>query len=926
MQSCPNCSSAVAEASRFCASCGSPVDADATYVRSGPAATPSGPTVTVGTPRRTGVSTPLTTSPAGQDVYVAGTLLADRYRVIGLLGKGGMGEVYRADDLKLGQPVALKFLPRDLSGDAVRLDRLMDEVRAARQVAHPNVCRVYDAGEADGRQFLTMEYIDGEDLATSIRRIGRFPVDKGLEVARQLCAGLAAVHERGLLHRDLKPANVMLDGRGKVRLTDFGLALRLTDDVGPVRSGQANGVTGGVVDVAGTPAYMAPELLAGNPATVHSDIYALGLVLYEVFSGRRAFDATTIAGLRQQQVSGELPFLSSSTGAIDPVIEEVVLRCLDKNPAARPASAISVAARLPGGDPLAAALAAGETPSPAMVAAAGESGGLRPRVAVACLVGFFVLSAAVVGLIGQYGFTRFVPLDFPPDVLANKAQEMLGRFGYSAKPVGTAHGLFWNHEYINYVTRAERMPNRWAPMREGRETGIVFWYRASPRTLAAHEYFAIGVANGRVDIDDPSGQEPDQQRLWLSSAGRLVRFEAMPPAIEPSSTTPSASVDWRVLFEASGLDLAAFKATDPTWTPPSWGDLRAAWVESRPAVTGAALRVEAAAWRGRPTFFRVVQPWTAGQGQAAPPKTAATRAAEAIAIGILLALVGGTVLLAKYNLGHGRGDLRGASRLAVFVGTLMLLGWAIEASHVATLWEVALFILGFSHALLAASLVWLLYVALEPVVRRQWPHTIISWSRMLTGRLRDPIVGRDLLVGAFCGALFGLIQWAECAAKTYVGVEPGPILTTLDPLLGSRFLASAAISHLYSAIVNTMGLFVLIFLLRLLLRRDWLAGGSLVVIVTLASMVGKDLPLLVAAFNIAALLVFVTLLFRFGLVAVAVANFVAAALSTGFPMSMEFSRWYGGPTIVALLALSAIAVYGYRLSQERARISSAVRG
>ena len=274
-----------AEASRFCAACGSPIDADATYVKPGSAAAPSGPTVTATTPRRAGLSTP-DTPPAGQDVYVAGTLLADRYRVIGLLGKGGMGEVYRADDLKLGQPVALKFLPRDLSGDRARLARLMDEVRAARQVAHPNVCRVYDAGEADGRHFLTMEYIDGEDLATSIRRIGRFPEDKGLEIARQLCAGLAAVHERGLLHRDLKPANVMLDGRGKVRLTDFGLA---SEAAGPT----------GAAETAGTPAYMAPELLAGKPATVQSDIYALGLVMYEVFSGRRAFDATTIAGLRQ---------------------------------------------------------------------------------------------------------------------------------------------------------------------------------------------------------------------------------------------------------------------------------------------------------------------------------------------------------------------------------------------------------------------------------------------------------------------------------------------------------------------------------------------------------------------------------------------------------------------------------------------------
>jgi serine/threonine protein kinase len=135
-----------------------------------------------------------------------------------------MGEVYRADDLKLGQPVALKFLPSSLEADPVRLAQFLSEVRLARQVAHKNVCRMYDVGEVDGLPFLTMEYVDGEDLASLLRRIGRLPEDKALDLARQLCAGLAAAHEKGILHRDLKPANVMIDGQGQVRITDFGLA------------------------------------------------------------------------------------------------------------------------------------------------------------------------------------------------------------------------------------------------------------------------------------------------------------------------------------------------------------------------------------------------------------------------------------------------------------------------------------------------------------------------------------------------------------------------------------------------------------------------------------------------------------------------------------------------------------------------------
>ncbi len=145
-----------------------------------------------------------------------GTVISDRYRIIGLVGRGGMGEVYRADDLKLGQPVALKFLPQKLAGDDERRERFLDEVRAARTVSHPNVCRVWDIGESDGQQFISMEFVDGEDLASLLRRIGRAPREKAAQIARQLCTRLAAAHEEGVLHRDLKPANVMI-GRARPR-------------------------------------------------------------------------------------------------------------------------------------------------------------------------------------------------------------------------------------------------------------------------------------------------------------------------------------------------------------------------------------------------------------------------------------------------------------------------------------------------------------------------------------------------------------------------------------------------------------------------------------------------------------------------------------------------------------------------------------
>src|SRR3984885_3954853 len=318
-------------------------------------------------------SPPPSSSTPEEGRFPAGTVLAGRYRILGLLGHGGMGEVYRAHDQILNQAVALKFLAHDRMDEAA-LTRFRNEVRIARQVSHPNVCRVYDIGSIEGQHFLSMEYLDGEDLDSLIRRIGRLPQDKAIEFTRKICAGLAAAHERGVLHRDLKPANIMIDGRGQVRIMDFGLAALAAEiPLSDLRSG--------------TPAYMSPEQKAGKEVTTRSDLYSLGLVLYEMFTGKR----------RSSEQSSPTEIVRD----LDPAIDRIILRCLEEEPRRRPSSALSVAMALPGADPIAAALAAGETPSPEMVAASGEKEGFSTRTAARCFAAALVLLVVVALLSGR---------------------------------------------------------------------------------------------------------------------------------------------------------------------------------------------------------------------------------------------------------------------------------------------------------------------------------------------------------------------------------------------------------------------------------------------------------------------------------------------------------------------------------------------
>jgi serine/threonine-protein kinase len=836
--------------------------------------------------------------------FVPGTVLEERYRIVALAGRGGMGEVYRAEDLKLGQTVALKFLPESLAQDGAALARFHREVRIARQVSHPNVCRVFDIGEADGLQFLSMEYVDGEDLATLLRRIGRLPSDKATEVARQICAGLAAAHDQGLIHRDLKPANVMIDGRGKVRITDFGLA----GAAGSFRPEESS---------AGTPAYMAPEQLAGKDATVQSDIYALGLVLYEVFTGKRAFDAKTLADLRTAHEHSAPTHPSLLVKDMDPLVERVILRCLDKDPTKRPASALQVAAALPGGDPLAAALAAGETPSPEMVAAAGSSEGISPRFVWICI------AVVALGLVFEFAISghsrlyRTVNLPKPPEVLAERAREILRDAGYTTAPRASATGFDLDGDYLAYVERNDKSATRWFHV----PGAVQFWYRQSPDYMLPQQILNEGSAQGRVTASDPPLSDPGMAVVLLDPEGHLIYLRVVPKRREPREVPAVKEPDWNKLLTAAGFDPAKCQRVDSIWTPPNYADARAAWKAPMPERPDLTLRIEAAALRGQPEYFYVTGPWTPGLNDAASTTNTQQHVQEIFALCILTALLVGGFVLARMNIKAGRGDRHGAFRLAAFVFCVCEATWLVGAHHTtAIVTEAVSLTLSLCWASLAALFMCMLYLALEPFVRRRMPEILISWSRLLSGQFKDPLVGRDLLAGTALALLAQVIGDLSFPVALWRGTAtPNPDRSAFAILDGGRIIVARFLAQLNNALFNGLALMFVLVVVQMLViligRREklsrWIAGGAFVIIWG-ARAVAQHGPVLdTYVLNTAVLVLIVFMMLRFGILATATFIFVSGIL--GAPLTTDSSAWYAWMGWLSVAVIAGIVVYGVRI-------------
>ena len=415
--------------------------------------------------------------------------------------------------------------------------------------------------------------------------------------------------------------------------------------------------------------------------------------------------------------------------------------------------------------------------------------------------------------------------------------------------------------------------------------------------------------------------------MQLDPQGRLLQLEIVPPQVDSAAWLPPPP-DWTPLFTAAELDRSRFQPAPAEWTPPVYCDTRAAWVAPDPARPGVQLRVEAGAYRGSPNYFQVIGPWTRPARMQPRPTTTGERVGQAIGVLVVFGLLVGGVLLARRHMRSGHGDRRGAWRLAVYIFALSMASWVLTENHTTNLqdeWRMLILALGLS--LFLAAILWVLYVALEPYVRRRWPDSLISWNRLLGGRLRDPRLGRDVLVGMLAGVALNLVGVLQYFLPRWLGMPPGsPITGGLDCLRGPGYALSVLFDAQPNTIFMPMALVLVMLLFRGLLRRQSLAVGAVMLLFTFLVGAGGESPATDFPIAAAVMGILIFLLFRFGLLAAIVAAFFSA-LVQNYPATTDFSAWYAWLMLLVIAVAGGLALYAVRaatggVALERPRASS----
>ena len=630
-------------------------------------------------------------------------------------------------------------------------------------------------------------------------------------------------------------------------------------------------------------------------------------MLYELFTGRRAFDAKNMPELLRQRDEGPIP-PSQLVRELDPAIDRAILRCLERDPADRPSSALGVAAALPGGDPLAAALAAGETPSPDMVAASGSTSALAPLPALACLAISLAGLIALGTLSDRTLLTSHVPLDKPPAVLIERARDVSRALGYTDTAADWAWGFHSAEDYLRFARERSDGAATRERLRAGHPAALIFWFRTSPRSMVPNE------TEEQVTLDDPPLTVSGMRSLTIDTAGHLVDFHAVPPQVE-GDVASTAKTDWRALFALAGLDMSQFTSTDSRWLPFTFGDERAAWEGPLPGWSEHRLRVEAAAYRGRPVYFQTIAPWTRAYRMQEEP-ISASRVWRTRIVGIMLiGVLGLAALVARHHVRKGRGDRRGAVSLATVVLACAMIAWVIGSRHFADVGEeMDRFFAAIGSALFTAGLLWVLYLALEPYVRTLWPGTLVGWSRLLAGGFRDPRVGRDVLLGGMFGVVIVLLRNIDHLMRPVLGFpQLQPRVPNVSLLEGIDRVVTILLQLVFGAVFNSLWIVFAFVAINLIVRKAWITAilvGGFLMVTSMPSIVEAPPIWLGALFSLFVVSAILFIVFRFGLLATITMFFVNFALSNAV-LTLDTTKWFFPASATMLLVVAALIGYGF---------------
>ncbi|MEO5937325.1 MAG: hypothetical protein ABIP81_08930, partial [Terriglobales bacterium] len=604
------------------------------------------------------------------------------------------------------------------------------------------------------------------------------------------------------------------------------------------------------------------------------------------------------AELRRSRAEGMAKLPSSMSADTDPAVERAILRCLAEDPKKRPANALQLAAALPGGDPLMAAIAAGETPSPELVAAAGgEEAGIAPRTAAAALVVIVVALALLVPLSRKASVFGLAPNVKSPDALADRAQELAKMFGYTEPPVERASMVLSTY-HLRYSAMRDPSPARYRDLSTSEPGPHRFAYRQSPEALEPPSPLR------GVNANDLPMDTPGMVKVLLDGHGHLVTFEAVPPA-EAIESEQTARVDWSRLLAQTSLNLAALKPVPAKQVPPFAYDERLEWEGTW---GGGPAQITAAGFRGRPVSFEITGVW-AQKATRLPPN----RRAE-IMVMIFVLVVFGFVpaiagLMARRNLRLGRSDTKGALRLALFVGACNAMALLSLGGYHLNLWIVVQIAARLGVAVLAALVVWVCYVALEPLTRRRTPELLVSWMRLLDGRWTDPRVGRDVLIGLVIGCTLPVFAYGLVALPWWINV---PGVVPLAPIFTVNWWASVTMLLIGATPLISLAILFLLALIQAIFQRPWVLFIA-VFLLTLPGVIFDqhlNLPFALVYSTLSSIAVFL-LITRVGPLALSVATLAALLLWTT-PLDFYADAWYWPQSATIVGLLLGLAIFSFR--------------